>query len=97
MYIDDLYDLIPELMCTEGCYECCKNFGVPSRTKVEDERIKTFFREHSMQAGEPRATPALTLMKAFQKVAAQSTLSGRSYAVSTAHLPTIRARWESSR
>jgi Fe-S-cluster containining protein len=48
MDIDDLYDLIPELMCTEGCYVCCKNFGVPSRTK------KTFFREHSMQAGEAK-------------------------------------------
>jgi Fe-S-cluster containining protein len=54
MDINDLYDLIPELMCTEGCYECCKNFGVPSKTKVEDERIKTFFREHSMQPGEAK-------------------------------------------
>ena len=54
MDIDDLYDLIPELMCTEGCYECCKNFGVPSRTKVEDERLQTFFREHSMQPGEAK-------------------------------------------
>jgi Fe-S-cluster containining protein len=54
MDIDDLYDLIPKLMCTEGCYECCKNFGVPSRTKVEDETIKTFLREHSMQPGEAK-------------------------------------------
>ena len=52
MDIDDLYDLIPEMMCTNGCYECCKNFGVPSRTQVEDQRIKEFLREHSMQAGE---------------------------------------------
>ena len=52
MDVEDIYDLIPELMCTEGCYECCKNFGVPSRTQVEDERIKEFLREHAMQPGE---------------------------------------------
>ena len=52
MDIEDLYELIPLLLCTEGCYECCKSFGVPSRTKVEDARIKEFLQEHSMQQGE---------------------------------------------
>ena len=52
MDIEDIYELIPDMICTEGCYQCCKNFGVPSRTKVEDERIKEFLREHSMQLGE---------------------------------------------
>jgi Fe-S-cluster containining protein len=50
--IEDIYELIPDLICTEGCYECCKNFGVPSRTKVEDERIKEFLQEHSIPQGE---------------------------------------------
>ena len=40
MDIEDIYNLIPDFMCTDGCHECCQNFGVPSRTKVEDERIK---------------------------------------------------------
>jgi Fe-S-cluster containining protein len=52
MDIEDIYELIPDMICTEGCYECCKNFGVPSRTKVEDKRIKAFLREHSMEQGE---------------------------------------------
>ena len=51
MNVEDIYDLIPELICKKGCYECCKNFGVPSRTQVEDERIKKFLRDHSMQLG----------------------------------------------
>ena len=52
--IEDIYNLIPDFMCTEGCYECCKNFGVPSRTKVEDERIKKFLKDNSMQPGEAK-------------------------------------------
>jgi len=50
--IEDIYELIPDLACTAGCYECCKNFGVPSRTRVEDERIKEFLQEHSMRPRE---------------------------------------------
>ena len=52
MDIEDIYELIPDLICTEGCYECCRNFGVPSRTKVEDEHIKKFLRERSRLPGE---------------------------------------------
>ncbi len=52
MNIEDLYDLIPDFICTAGCYECCENFGVPSRTRVEDERVKAFLRKNSMQLGE---------------------------------------------
>ena len=51
MDIEDLYNLIPDFICTKGCYECCKNFGVPSRTQVEDERVKAFLRKNSMQPG----------------------------------------------
>ena len=54
MDIDDLYQLIPEFICSEGCYECCKNFGVPSRTKVEDERLEKFLRDNGMEPGEAR-------------------------------------------
>ena len=51
MDIEDIYQLIPEFICDEGCYECCKNFGVPSRTQVEDERLRSFLRQHRMQPG----------------------------------------------
>jgi Fe-S-cluster containining protein len=54
MDINDIYELIPAFQCTEGCHECCKNFGVPSRTVVEDERIKSFLRENSMLPGEAK-------------------------------------------
>lgn len=52
MDIDDLYEMIPEFICEEGCYECCRNFGVPSRTAVEDERLKKFLEEKNMHPGE---------------------------------------------
>ena len=51
MDIEDIYELIPDFICDEGCFECCKNFGVPSRTQVEDERIRNFLQEHGMQLG----------------------------------------------
>jgi Fe-S-cluster containining protein len=54
MDIEDVYDLIPDMMCTEGCFECCKNFGVPSRTEREDQRIKEFLKKHGMQPGVAR-------------------------------------------
>jgi Fe-S-cluster containining protein len=54
MEIEDLYNLIPDFICTPGCRECCKNFGVPSRTQVEDERVKAFLREHKMQPGQAK-------------------------------------------
>ena len=52
MDINDIYELIPDFHCTEGCHDCCQNFGVPSRTRVEDERVKAFLRKNSMQLGE---------------------------------------------
>lgn len=52
MEIEDLYTLISDFLCTPGCHECCENFGVPSRTQAEDERLKTFLREHQMRPGE---------------------------------------------
>jgi Fe-S-cluster containining protein len=52
--IEDLYELIPDFICSKGCYECCKNFGVPSRTKIEDERLKKFLEDRGMKVGEAR-------------------------------------------
>lgn len=52
--IEDIYNLIPDFMCTDGCHECCQNFGVPSRTRVEDRRLEAFLRENSMKAGEAK-------------------------------------------
>ena len=51
MDIEDIYNLIPDFMCTQGCHECCRNLGVPSRTRIEDERINAFFQEHAMKPG----------------------------------------------
>ena len=51
MDIEDIYNLIPDFQCTDGCHECCKNFGVPSRTKIEDERVKAFLQKNSMTPG----------------------------------------------
>lgn len=51
MDIDDIYNLIPDFMCTKGCRECCQNFGVPSRTRIEDERLKVFLKKNAMKPG----------------------------------------------
>jgi Fe-S-cluster containining protein len=47
--IEDIYALIPQMQCKSGCRECCINFGVPSRTRIEDDRINAFLREHGME------------------------------------------------
>lgn len=44
MDIDDLYALIPDVPCPSGCIACCADFGVPSRTAVEDERLRAFLK-----------------------------------------------------
>ena len=51
MDIEDLYSLIPSMLCTPGCIECCSKFGVPSRTRVEDERIRSYLKEHGREVG----------------------------------------------
>jgi Fe-S-cluster containining protein len=52
MDIEDIYNLIPNFICTEGCHECCQNFGVPSQTRTEAERIKAFLHKHSRRIGQ---------------------------------------------
>ncbi len=54
--IEDIYNLIPDFMCTEGCIECCRTFGVPSRTRVEDERIKKFLQKNALKPGNAKGT-----------------------------------------
>jgi Fe-S-cluster containining protein len=56
MEIEDLYELLPNLQCIPGCIHCCRNFGVPSRTRVEDERLKSYLRERGRPLGEARGT-----------------------------------------
>lgn len=56
MDIEDLYGLLPEIQCTPGCIECCRNFGVPSRTRVEDERLKEYLRAHGRELGQAQGT-----------------------------------------
>lgn len=48
MEIDDLYAMIPRVPCPAGCITCCKNFGIPSRSMIEDERIGKFLKEQGM-------------------------------------------------
>ncbi|MBW1982404.1 MAG: YkgJ family cysteine cluster protein [Deltaproteobacteria bacterium] len=62
MELDDLYQLIPDFMCTPGCHECCRSFGVPSQTKAEAERIKQFLLERGRKPQPAQGTtcPYLT-------------------------------------
>jgi len=50
MEIEDLYELIPAFQCKPGCIECCEEFGVPSRTQMEDERIKKYVRANGLES-----------------------------------------------
>ncbi|MCK8600445.1 YkgJ family cysteine cluster protein [Desulfoferrobacter suflitae] len=56
MDINDIYDLIPGFQCLPGCTECCRNFGVPSRTRIEDERIKNYLQSIGAAVGEAQGT-----------------------------------------
>ena len=56
MDIEDLYSLLPDFICNPGCIECCRLFGVATRTRVEDERIKEYLREHGMEEREAQGT-----------------------------------------
>jgi Fe-S-cluster containining protein len=52
MEIEDLYKLIPSFHCKAGCIECCVDFGVPSRTHIEEERIMEYVRARGVRRGE---------------------------------------------
>lgn len=54
MDIENIYQLIPDFICKKGCHECCRNFGVPSRTRVEDKRIKAFLHANGLPVGKAR-------------------------------------------
>ncbi len=56
MNLEDLYALIPEVGCPEGCIACCVNFGVPSRTKEEDRRIRAYLKAEGRKLGKARGT-----------------------------------------
>jgi uncharacterized protein len=57
MDIEDVYSLLPDFKCDPGCIECCRNFGVASRTLVEDNRIREYLRG---QGREPLPTRGTT-------------------------------------
>ena len=40
--IEDLYSLIPDLLCPGGCSACCRVFGIPSQTRMETQRINAY-------------------------------------------------------
>jgi Fe-S-cluster containining protein len=54
--IEDLYELLPVVSCFPGCTECCREFGIPCRTRVEDERFKAYLKEKGMRLGEAVGT-----------------------------------------
>ncbi len=54
--IEDLYDLLPVVSCIPGCTECCREFGIPCRTRVEDERFKAYLRANGMELGQAVGT-----------------------------------------
>ena len=56
MELDDLYAMIPEVGCPEGCVACCVNFGVPSRTEEEDRRIKAYLESQGRTIGTAQGT-----------------------------------------
>lgn len=49
MEIRDLYEMIPEMKCIPNCTLCCREFGVPSRTPIEDSIIKDYIQRHGME------------------------------------------------
>jgi len=56
MDIEDLYGMLPEIQCTPGCIECCRNFGIPSRTSVEDERLRAYLKAQGRELGQAKGT-----------------------------------------
>lgn len=54
--IEDLYAMLPEVPCIPGCTECCREFGVPCRTPVEDRRFRRFLEENRIPLGEASGT-----------------------------------------
>ncbi len=56
MDIEDVYSLIPTFQCIPGCIECCRDFGVASRTAVEEQRIREYLRAQGREPVPMRGT-----------------------------------------
>ena len=54
--IEDLYNMLPNVPCIPGCTVCCREFGVPCRTPVEDRRFRRFLEENQMTLGQASGT-----------------------------------------
>ncbi|SMC25022.1 Putative zinc-or iron-chelating domain-containing protein [Desulfacinum hydrothermale DSM 13146] len=54
--LEDLYALIPEMQCIDGCTDCCRRFGVPSRTPLEDARIRAYLEAQGRDMGSAQGT-----------------------------------------
>jgi hypothetical protein len=94
MDLDDLYQLLPEFLCTPGCHECCRSFGVPSRTKVEDERIRRFIADNRIDVREARGTTCPYLVVSLGCAIFRRAPSS---VASTEHHLITGARWEQAR
>lgn len=51
MELEDLYALIPDMICDPGCTLCCRDFGVPSRTALEQKRLVDYAQAHGIVKG----------------------------------------------
>jgi len=54
MRLEDIYNLIPDFKCIDGCTECCRKFGVPSMKQIERRRILSFTKKHNIKTDKKR-------------------------------------------
>ena len=92
MDIEDLYALLPDMQCLPGCTECCRSFGVPSRTRVEDERLRQYLRDQGRVLEQARDTSCPYVSAAGCTVYPVRPLTCRVYGVSASYLCKLGAR-----
>jgi hypothetical protein len=54
--VEDLYNLLPDVPCIPGCTDCCREFGIPCRTRIEDDRFRKYLKDHGMEIGQAVGT-----------------------------------------
>lgn len=92
MDINDIYALIPEFQCIGGCTECCRNFGVPSRTRLEDERIKLYLQSIGAKVGEAQGTTCPYVIESGCAIYPVRPLTCRLYGASPNYICRLGAR-----
>ncbi len=54
MDLEDIYALLPDFQCLPGCTECCRSIGAPSRTELEEKRIRAYIKKQGIRPGRRR-------------------------------------------